>query len=145
MSRFNNFMILSLLCAYINFIIPVSLWLLATGRANNSPIAVHTPDLYKFNVRVAHAIPVPGSTQLDYQVWTEGWTVALPGSKTMSFWKLKDTFRSAFQAQSIPYFERMTKPDSYGHWMLATNHLDVKKPAPQLWTVWDDDFTVADI
>jgi uncharacterized membrane protein len=32
----------------------------------------------------------------------------------------------------------MTKPDPYGHWMLATNQLDVKKPAPQLWTVWDD-------
>src|SRR6266516_90855 len=30
----------------------------------------------------------------------------------------------------------MTKPCPYGHWMLATNHLDVKKPAPQLWIVW---------
>jgi hypothetical protein len=106
---------------------------------------VHTPDLYKFNVRVAYAIPVPGSAQLDYQVWTEGWTVALAGSKTTSFWRLKDTFRSVFQAQSIPYFEQMTKPDPYGHWMLATNHLDVKKPAPQLWTVWEGDFTIADI
>jgi hypothetical protein len=29
--------------------------------------------------------------------------------------------------------------------MLSTNHLDVKKPAPQLWTAWDDDMTIADI
>jgi hypothetical protein len=29
--------------------------------------------------------------------------------------------------------------------MLSTNHLDVKKPAPQLWTTWDDDMTIADI
>jgi hypothetical protein len=39
----------------------------------------------------------------------------------------------------------MTKPEPYGHWMLSTNHLDVKKPAPQLWTTWDDDMTIADI
>ena len=29
--------------------------------------------------------------------------------------------------------------------MLSTNHLDVKKPAPQLWTTWDDEHTIADI
>ena len=36
----------------------------AAARANST--AAHSPDLYKFNVRVAHAIPVPGSAQLNY-------------------------------------------------------------------------------
>jgi len=72
-----------------------------------------------FNVRVAHAIPVLGSAQRNYQVWTEGWTVALAGSKTTSFWQLRDIFRSAFPAQSIPYFEddeaRPVRPLDAGH------------------------------
>jgi len=29
--------------------------------------------------------------------------------------------------------------------MLSTDHLDVKKPAPKLWTTWDDEHTIADI
>src|SRR5947209_5619585 len=59
---------------------------------------------------------------LDYQVRAKGWTVALMGSATATFWRLKEHFRSAFQAQSIPYLEQMTKPEPYGHWMLSTIH-----------------------
>ena len=83
----------------------------------------HTPDLYMFNVRVAHAIPVLGSAQRNYQVWTEGWTVALAGSKTTSFWRLKDIFRSAFQDYKLPkgmncysitliYYPKQQDPDT---------------------------------
>src|SRR2546423_2346603 len=115
------------------------------ARANATAIAARTPDIYKFNIRVAHASFAEGKSKLDYQVWTEGWTVALIGSATTTFWRLKEHFRSVFQAQSIPYFEQMTKPEPYGHWMLSTNHLDTKKPAPQLWTTWDDEHTIADI
>jgi hypothetical protein len=60
-----------------------------------------------------HAFFVEGKSKLGYRVWTEGWTVALVGSATTTFWRFNEHFRSAFQAQSIPYFEQMTKPEPH--------------------------------
>jgi len=114
------------------------------AQATATVIAARTSDICKFNIRVAHAFFVEGKSKLGYRVWTEGWTVALVGSATTTFWRLKEHSGVHFR-QSIPYFEQMTKPEPYGHRMLSINHLDVQKPAPQLWTTWDDEHTIADI
>ena len=39
----------------------------------------------------------------------------------------------------------MTRPQEYGHWTLAINHLDPKSPAPQLWCTWEAEYTIQDI
>jgi hypothetical protein len=67
------------------------------ARVNTTAITARTPNIYKFNIRVAHASFIKGKSKLDYRVWTEGWTVALVGSATTTFWRLKEYFRSVFQ------------------------------------------------
>jgi hypothetical protein len=102
----------------------------ASARASNPALGPQLPTMYKFAVRVAHASYEGDPPMTKWAVWAEGWTVAITHNSTTSFYTLKDTLRSQGQSQFIPYFNAMTRPQGYGHWTLATNHLDAKSPAP---------------
>jgi hypothetical protein len=114
----------------------------ASARATLGP---QLPTVYKFAVRVAHASYEGDPPMTKWTVWAEGWTVAITHNSATSFYTLKDTLRSQGQSQFIPYFNTMTRPEGYGHWTLAANHLDAKSPAPQLWCTWEGEYTIQDI
>ena len=101
----------------------------ASARASNLALGPQFPTVYKFAVRVAHASYESDLLMAKWTVWAEGWIIAITHSSATSFYIFKDKGQSQF----ILYFNAMTRPQGYGHWTLATSHLDTKSPAPQLW------------
>jgi hypothetical protein len=118
---------------------------ISTTRVTNLASQPQLPSIYKFAVRVAHASYIGDPPMTKWTVWTEGWTVAITYNSLTSFYTFKDTLRHQGQAQFIPYFDGMTRPQRYGYWTLSTNYLDPKSPAPQLWCTWESEYTIQDI
>jgi hypothetical protein len=117
------------------------------NRATTPAISASTSEatgleMIRFSVRVAHARYLPRTTPeappaVAWSVYNDSWNVAITASKSVTFDDLKDLLRQRGQVQYIEYLLCLTRPDGWGHWTLAQNHLASNNPIPQIWCYWE--------